>query len=132
METPELSQVYGAPVLVQMRESVALAAPGARQEYVPIGPLGQPSFGQHPQRGFVPVGEARPRAIVDREESGEHEGEAKYSYTFEAMILPTSGERVQVCYENRGKMVVMYVRPSDILAVSVISEKPDAGIIAKP
>jgi hypothetical protein len=133
MQAAELEDVFGAPVLVQMRESVARAAPGAPEKYMLINRIGQPTFAMNQQaRGFTPVVDERHRATVEREEGGENAGAPIFSYTFEAMILPTQGERVQVCYENKGKMVVMYVRPSDILAVSVISEKPDTSVIARP
>lgn len=125
MNPIELEEVFGAEVLVQFREPMAVVKPGKTQRYTPVTAIGTPQLVSGPAGQ---LGAAAREQVVPVKD-----GELTFYVT--GRIAPAEGGRVTVAYpcSELDHIAIMLVRPSDIVAVTIVQQNPSGQrLIATP
>jgi hypothetical protein len=123
MTPVELQEFFGATVLLQFREAVALTTTAGKEEaYMPLTPAGEPVLVQAAP-DTVRVG--------SRKQIAPENTEPKFTLTMIAKIMPAAGDRIFVLYEHQGYVVKLGIRASDIFAVSWIEGKLDGAAASR-
>jgi hypothetical protein len=130
MKQVELEEFFGAEVMVQFREALAIATPGKPAKYAVITREGKPEI---VQAGDRLVSMARDQVVP------EFGNETKFQFVVKARILPAAAGRVLVCYECSAEGIIathvamVLVRPSDIVAVTIVqAQSRDERLVQTP